>query len=464
MPSAIVIADHQGRIVLVNRAAEALLGYRGEELVGQPAERFVGRPGGKEPAWEIEQHQIAAADGPLLLRVIDDLGQRAAEAEARGRLAAIVSTADDAIVSKDLGGTITTWNAAAERLFGWLAAEAIGQHMRLYIPAGRLAEEERLLELLKRGEQVPPLETERLCRDGRHIPVWVTVSPIRDAGGAISGVSKIVRDITEKKRVEQELRQAQAHLEQRVAERTAELEAANKELEAFSYSVSHDLRSPLRAIDGFSRILLEDYAAALPDEAREFLHDVRTSAQQMGRLVDDLLAFARLSRHPLRRQTVEMNELVQQSLVELRRENAAGQVELRVGSLPKCLGDPALLKQVWLNLISNAIKYSRKAAEPIVEIGSLPDATALLPSGADARTTYFVKDNGVGFDMRYAHKLFGVFQRLHRAEEFDGTGVGLAIVQRIVHRHGGRIWADARPNHGATFFFTLPAVESAHDG
>jgi PAS domain S-box-containing protein len=478
MPSAIVIADHQGRIVLVNQAAEKLFGYRREDLLGQPVQRLLPLPSaatetpgaslpasggllgrrkdGSQVSIAIEQHRIDAADEPLMLNVIVDIGQRTADAEARSRLAAIVSTADDAIVSKDLQGIITTWNAAAERLFGWPAAEAIGQHMRLYIPADRLADEERYLELLGSGQPVRSLETERLHRSGRRIPVWITISPICDAAGKVTGVSKIVRDITEKKRVEQELRQAHALLEQRVAERTQELEAANKELEAFSYSVSHDLRSPLRAIDGFSRILLEDYAAALPDEARDFLHDVRGSAQQMGRLVDDLLAFSRLSRQPLRRQRVEMNELVQQSLGELSRANSTDHVELRIGNLPPCSGDPALLKQVWVNLISNAIKYSRKVAQPVVEIASVP--------GEDSQTSYLVRDNGVGFDMRYAHKLFGVFQRLHRAEEFEGTGVGLAIVQRVVHRHGGRVWADAQPNLGATFFFTLPSDESTRDG
>ncbi|MBN9522084.1 two-component sensor histidine kinase [bacterium] len=242
-----------------------------------------------------------------------------------------------------------------------------------------------------------------------------------------------------------------ARAEAGLREANAQLAAANQELEAFSYSVSHDLRAPLRSIDGFSRILLEDFAGSLPDEAKEYLQDVRASARHMGQLVDDLLAFARLSRQPIRAQQVRTGEVVRQCLEELRAEREGRQVELVVADLPPCTGDAALLKQVWVNLLANALKYSRKAAAARVEVG-------FSTAGEAGEVTYFVRDNGVGFDMRYAHKLFGVFQRLHRAEEFEGTGVGLAIVQRVVHRHGGRVWADARPGEGATFFFTLRGV------
>jgi light-regulated signal transduction histidine kinase (bacteriophytochrome) len=238
-------------------------------------------------------------------------------------------------------------------------------------------------------------------------------------------------------------------LEQRVMNRTAELEAANKELEAFSYSVSHDLRAPLRAIDGFSRILLQEYAAAMPTEAREYLQDVRANTQQMGHLVDDLLAFSRFGRKPVNKQRVEPAGLVRQCLDELRDQQAGRRVEVLVGELADCWGDVALLKQVWTNLLSNALKYTTRREVAIIEIGG---------HSGDSRgeQAYFVKDNGVGFDMRHAQKLFGVFQRLHRAEEYEGTGVGLAIVERIIHRHGGRVWAEARPDEGATFHFTLP--------
>jgi light-regulated signal transduction histidine kinase (bacteriophytochrome) len=235
-------------------------------------------------------------------------------------------------------------------------------------------------------------------------------------------------------------------LEQRVIERTAQLEAANKELEAFSYSISHDLRAPLRAMHGFSRILLEEHAPHLAPEAQHYLRSVRDNAQHMGQLIDDLLTFARLSRQPLKRQRVECTDLVRQVLVELGSEYAGRRVDIAIGDLPSCQADPALLKQVLVNLCTNALKFTRYREVAVIEIGCLK---------ADGESVYFVKDNGVGFDMQYVGKLFGVFQRLHRANEFDGTGVGLAIVQRIISRHGGRVWAEAAVNQGATFYFTL---------
>jgi light-regulated signal transduction histidine kinase (bacteriophytochrome) len=239
-------------------------------------------------------------------------------------------------------------------------------------------------------------------------------------------------------------------LERRVAERTAELEAANRELESFSYTVSHDLRAPLRTLDGFSDALLEDYGPQLPAEARDYLATIRRGAQRMGALIDDLLAFSRLSRKPLTKQSVNMEALVQGALEELGPERTGRKIEFLNGALPATQGDPALLKQVWMNLLSNAIKYSRQAEQARIEIGSLAEPGAKV---------YFVRDNGAGFDMKYADKLFGVFQRLHRADEFEGTGIGLATVQRIVHRHGGRVWAEAQPDQGATFYFTLEREE-----
>jgi signal transduction histidine kinase len=235
-------------------------------------------------------------------------------------------------------------------------------------------------------------------------------------------------------------------LEQRVQERTAELRAANRELEAFTYSVSHDLRAPLRAITGFARILLEDHAPQLPDEAQHSLHIVDNSARQMGRLIDDLLTFSRLGRLELTKRPVAPTDLVRQVLEDLQAERAGRQVEIELGDLPPCWAEPSLLKQVFVNLLSNALKYSRRRPVAHIEVGCRQNG---------GERVYFVKDNGVGFDMQYANKLFGVFQRLHRADEYEGTGVGLAIVQRIVHRHGGSIWAEAAVDQGATFYFTL---------
>jgi light-regulated signal transduction histidine kinase (bacteriophytochrome) len=229
-------------------------------------------------------------------------------------------------------------------------------------------------------------------------------------------------------------------LERRVAERTAELRALNKELESFTYSVSHDLRAPLRAIDGFGRIIEEEYGPRLDDEARRLLAVVRSSSKQMGQLIDDLLDFSRLGRQDLGKQSVDMAALAREAA------RALG-IQPALGELPAAHADPALLRQVWLNLLGNAAKYSGKRAEPRIEVGGREEGAGSL---------YWVRDNGVGFDMRYAGKLFGVFQRLHGADEFPGTGVGLAIVQRVVSRHGGRVWAEGRVGEGACFYFTLP--------
>lgn len=246
----------------------------------------------------------------------------------------------------------------------------------------------------------------------------------------------------------EKVEQARADLELRVDVRTAELSAANRELESFSYSVSHDLRAPLRAIAGFVQILEEDHAAVFDDQARHALGRVKANATRMGELIDDLLTFSRIARSPLSRQTVDLTAIARAAAEEA--IAAAGRpIELAIEPLPRPAGEPALLKQVYANLLSNAVKFTARAAQPRIAIGST----------INGETVYFVRDNGAGFDERYADKLFGVFQRLHRSSEFEGTGVGLAIVQRIVTRHGGRVWAEGKVNEGATFYFTLGRPE-----
>jgi light-regulated signal transduction histidine kinase (bacteriophytochrome) len=254
------------------------------------------------------------------------------------------------------------------------------------------------------------------------------------------------RENAERARVEAEVRVLNAELEQRVQQRTHALEVANKELEAFSYSVSHDLRAPLRAIAGFSQILMEDFLPSLPPEAAGHLRRVANAAQKMGQLIDDLLDFSRLGRAKLTRTAVDPARLVQQVIDDVVSDEERARVTIKVGDLPPCHADPALLKQVYVNLISNAVKFTGRSSSATVEIGC---------QQTDGESVYFVKDNGAGFDMQYADKLFGVFQRLHRAEDYQGTGVGLAIVHRVITRHGGRVWAQAAINQGACFYFTI---------
>ncbi|MFQ5923639.1 MAG: ATP-binding protein, partial [Anaerolineales bacterium] len=236
----------------------------------------------------------------------------------------------------------------------------------------------------------------------------------------------------------------------------SEQESAYAELEAFSYSVSHDLRAPLRAMDGFARILIEEHASQLSREAGRYLGLVQSNAKKMGMLIDDLLAFSRLGRQPLRARSVSPDEIVSSAIEDLHAEREGRKVTIAVQDLPECLADQTLLKQVFVNLLDNALKFTRQREEASIEVG--------FQAPVDGRRdgAYFVKDNGVGFDMQYADKLFGVFQRLHREEDFEGTGVGLATVQRIIHRHGGRVWAEAEVDHGAAFYFNLGG-EDHHD-
>ena len=289
--------------------------------------------------------------------------------------------------------------------------------------------------------------------DGRVIDLRQVIEPIPGPDGKPSGRwFSTLQDVTAQKRAEAEMRHLNADLERRVADRTAELKAANQELESFSYTVSHDLRAPLRAIEGFSRILEQEHSDTLPQASRHLLARVHHNVAVMSRLIEDLLQFSRLGRQDLNRTAIPLAPVLHECLAELRDVIAERKVFVRVGELPVVHADAQLMGRVFHNLISNAVKYSRNAAAPFVEVGSVVKA---------GETVVYVRDNGVGFDMRYAHKLFNVFQRLHSATEFEGTGVGLAIVQRIVQRHGGRVWAEAKPGEGATFYFTLGTGSAA---
>jgi len=283
-------------------------------------------------------------------------------------------------------------------------------------------------------------------QDGHLTPVLYNASVYRDEAGVVIGVFAAARDITELKRAEQEVRRLNEQLEQRVRERTAELEASNKELEAFTYSVSHDLRAPLRHVDGFSKLLVDKHGAELSPDAQEDIATIRDSVLHMGILIDDLLNLARLGRKQMSMQATGLNSLVDEARADLMRENPDRTIEWKVETLPFVECDPALVKQVFANLLSNAVKFTRPRKPAVIEVGTTQQ---------EGCAVIFVRDNGVGFNMKYATKLFGVFQRLHRSEDFEGTGVGLATVQRIIHKHGGRVWAEAALNQGATFYFTL---------
>ena len=257
---------------------------------------------------------------------------------------------------------------------------------------------------------------------------------------------RAIRYAVERERTDQQIRKMNEQLEERVRQRTAELEAANSELEAFSYSVSHDLRAPLRHVDGFSRILIESQGNKMDAEGQRYLREIRDASQRMAGMIEDLLRLAQIGRQQLRLQKTSIKDLIDDVLADLKSEVCERRIEWRVGELPSLECDRGLIKQVFTNLVGNAVKYTRPRDVAVIEIGHCAD---------DGHPVIFVRDNGAGFEMKYADKLFGAFQRLHRQDEFEGTGVGLATVHRIIRRHGGRIWAEAEPQKGATFFFTL---------
>jgi PAS domain S-box-containing protein len=354
-------------------------------------------------------------------------------------LSAIVADSEDAIIGRTPDGVVTTWNSSAERIFGYTEAEMIGRSIDILFPEARAEEEAQLSERLLRGERIDHFETVRKHKDGREIDVSITLSRVRDAAGGPTGVSMIARDIGDVKRMQREIV---------LAKEAAEI--ANRELESFSYSVAHDLRSPLRSIDGFSQALTDRCGAALDDEGREYLGFVRTSAQHMGRLIDGLLTLARVTRSDLCRVPVDVSALAWASVERLRLQDPARVVAVSIEDDLTADADPRLLGVVLDNLLGNAWKFTS---------GCDPARIELCQVRQKGEVTYVVRDNGAGFDMAYAHKLFGVFQRLHAVTEFEGTGIGLATVQRIIHRHGGRVWAEGEPDSGAAFYFTLGSQE-----
>ncbi len=368
------------------------------------------------------------------------------EEEQRALFSAIIESTVDAIISNDLAGIITSWNAGAEKLFGYLAEETIGRHFSEFMSAEYADETEKVIEKIRAGEWVGHYTTARRNKNGSIIYISLSVAALKNAEGDITGVCKIARNITQQKLDERNVQVLNELLEQKVRARTAELEAANRELEAFSYTVSHDLQGPLRALSGFSRILLTDYGNRLEEDAKMCLKTINSSVKHMSDLIQGLLNFSKLGKAALKKEPINMGELVTKVVKEVQGGTSNFNAQVKIGELEKSVCDPVLIRQVWINLVYNAVKYSSKRDCPVVEIGQTVGGNCPV---------YYIKDNGVGFDMKFSHKLFGVFQRLHSAEEFEGTGVGLATVHRIVDLHGGKVWAEAKLNEGATFYFTL---------
>lgn len=478
-PDCVVIVRLSDRTVIrANEATCRLWGSTPEEVIGQPTREY--------STWLSEDRRRAfmqaveetgecldcettlrMADGRLLefnlssrlvtvhgetciLSVMRDItARKAAEAATQAsekRYRTLFEHAPDGIVIANAQGAYLDANASLCAMLGYSRDELIGRSAADIVEPEETGHIDPALQEIQRTNDYYR-EWRFRRKDGTVFSAEVTATTM--PGG---NVLAIIRDITERKAAEEEIRRLNTGLEQRVAERTAQLEAANQELEAFSYSVSHDLRSPLRAVDGFANALADDCGANLPANGLRYLRFVREGAQRMGHLIDDLLAFSRLGRRPVSKRAVNADALVRDVLRELQSQIDGRNITISVSSLAPCSGDTALLRQVWVNLLSNALKYTRQRAAATVEVGSRVDAKEV---------TYFVRDNGTGFDMVYAHKLFGVFQRLHRAEEFEGTGVGLAIVQRIVQRHGGRVWPEAKLDQGATFSFALPIEPAA---
>jgi len=465
---AIFMLDGGGRVSSWNPGAERIKGYRAEEVIGQHFSRFyppddvaAGKPARllalaardgrvEDEGWSVRKDgsrfwanatitALRDFEGRVIgfAKVTRDLTERRKAEDSLRRSEQtfqllVESIQDYAIFMLDLDGRVASWNGGAERIKGYRADEIMGQHLSTFYPPEEVAQGKPQWEL-EVAEREGRHEDEgwRVRKDGTRFWANAVISAMRDAHGGLVGFAKVTCDLTQRRRVDQALAQS------------------NQELERFSYSISHDLRAPLRAINGFAEALVKGHAAQLDEEGKRLLTVIRDSAKLGGQLIDALLNFSRVGRQALARAPVDLRALAENVVSELRQTHRSIAVDVVLTPLPPTSGDAALLRNVLINLIGNAFKFSANRAHPRVEIGAQQDGPEV---------TYYVKDNGVGFDMQYGGKLFGVFQRLHRPDEFEGTGVGLALAQRIIQRHGGRMWAEGKVNEGATFFFTLPAV------
>jgi PAS domain S-box-containing protein len=479
-----VIQD--ARFTYVNPKMTELFGFSAEELTSRPVREFIleaDRPLAEEnirkrlggvvhsiryqlrmlrrdrTVIDVEVHGARTDfDGrPAILGALLDVTERkraeAAVARERHLLRTLIDNLPSHIFVKDTAGHYLVSNRSHTQLVGAPDELALlGKSVADFFPpeiAQPFAQDDQTV--IQTGRAV--IEREELSEGtGKHVWFSTTKVPLRDAGGKVIAIIGIKHDITTRKLAEEEILKLNQELEQRVRERTAQLEAANRELESFSYSVSHDLRAPIRHIDGFVG-LLNKGAPALDAKSRRYLDIISDSARQMGQLIDDLLSFSKMGCAEMHTGRVDLNALVEEVRHEAERDAQGREVVWNVAPLPEVKGDAAMLRQVWANLLANAVKYTRPRDPGRIEVGA--------GAATDGELVFFVRDNGVGFDPKYGHKLFGVFQRLHSAAEFEGTGIGLANVRRIVARHGGRTWAESKPGEGATFYFSLPKGNGA---